>query len=39
LPLDGSETGGKSWFFRDDWGARQKRMSLETYPEVLMIEF
>jgi len=34
LSLGVSETGGKSWFFRYYWGAKQKRMSLGTYPEV-----
>lgn len=34
LSLAVSATGGKSWHFRYYWAAKQKRMSLGTYPEV-----
>ncbi len=34
LSLAVSAKGGKSWHFRYYWAAKQKRMSLGTYPEV-----
>ncbi|WP_137822539.1 integrase arm-type DNA-binding domain-containing protein [Pseudomonas sp. D(2018)] len=34
LSLAVSATGGRSWHFRYYWAAKQKRMSLGTYPEV-----
>ena len=38
LSLAVSAKGGKSWHFRYYWAARQKRMSLGTYPEVSLRE-
>ncbi|WAG81546.1 integrase arm-type DNA-binding domain-containing protein [Metapseudomonas furukawaii] len=38
LSLAVSATGGKSWHFRYYWAAKQKRMSLGTYPEVSLRE-
>ena len=38
LSLAVSAAGGKSWHFRYYWAAKQKRMSLGTYPEVSLRE-
>ncbi|MDT4805848.1 Arm DNA-binding domain protein [compost metagenome] len=38
LSLAVSATGGKSWHFRYYWAAKQKRMSLGTYPVVSLRE-
>ncbi len=38
LSLAVSAKGGKSWHFRYYWAARQKRMSLGTYPAVSLRE-
>ncbi|MDH1440529.1 tyrosine-type recombinase/integrase [Pseudomonas sp. GD03721] len=38
LSLAVSATGGKSWHFRYYWAAKQKRMSLGTYPEIALRE-
>jgi integrase len=38
LSLAVSAKGGKSWHFRYYWAAKQKRMSLGTYPEVCLRE-
>lgn len=38
LSLAESASGGKSWHFRYYWAAKQKRMSLGTYPEVSLRE-
>lgn len=38
LSLAVSATGGRSWHFRYYWAAKQKRMSLDTYPAVSLRE-
>lgn len=38
LSLAISAKGGKSWHFRYYWAAKQKRMSLGTYPTVSLRE-
>ncbi len=38
LSLAVSAQGGKSWHFRYYWQAKQKRVSLRTYPEVSLRE-
>lgn len=38
LSLAVSATGGRSWHFRYYWAAKQKRMSLGTYPAVSLRE-
>jgi len=38
LSLAVSASGGRSWHFRYYWAAKQKRMSLGTYPEVSLRE-